>query len=175
MIPLSFLFSFLKLLLILLVGILVFTFLMPIFGLAPYVPTPKKKVKKMLELAGLKPGEKLVDLGLGDGRILIEAAKIGAEAVGYEIDPFLVWLSKKEIKKQGLENKIKIYRKNFWQADLKEADVVTFYGITGIMAKMERKLLKELKPGARVCSYIFPFPKWMPINHDSGIFLYQKS
>lgn len=165
---------FLKLLLVIIAVIFLINLSLPFFGGAPYVPTPQKRVKKMLELAQLKPGEKLVDLGSGDGRILIEAAKLGAEAIGYEIDPFLVLKSKKEIKKQGLENKIKIYRRSFWQADLKEADVVTFYGITGIMKRMEKKLLKELKPGARVCCYVFSFPKWKPINYDSGIFLYRK-
>ncbi|MCX7779044.1 MAG: 50S ribosomal protein L11 methyltransferase [Patescibacteria group bacterium] len=175
MIPLSFIFLFLKLLLVVFVIILLLTFSLPFFGGVPYVPTPEKRVKKMLELAQLKQGEKLVDLGSGDGRILIEAARIGAEAVGYEIDPLLVLTSKKLIKKEGLENKIKIYRKSFWQADLKDADVVTFYGITGIMGRMEKKLLRELKPGARVCSYVFAFPRWEPVRYESGIFLYQKS
>ncbi len=152
-----------------------FYFSIQFFGGVPYLPTPNKNLSKMLELAELKPNELLIDLGSGDGRILIEAAKKGAKAIGYEIDPFLVWTARKEIKKQGLENKIKIYRQSFWKADLKEADVITFYGITGIMGRMEKKLLKGLKPGARVCSYVFSFPNWKPEKHGSGIFLYRKA
>lgn len=171
----QFLISFLKTIALILGLSLLVIFLLPLFGGAPYVPTPKKKVKKMLEMAELKPGEKLIDMGSGDGQILIEATKLGVQAEGYEIDPLLIWLSKKEIRKAGFEAKIKINWKSFWKADVKEADIITFYGIIGIMGKMERKLLAELKPGARVVSYSFAFSKWQPEKHESGIFLYRKS
>jgi len=165
---------FLKLLGFIFLLLFIYNLISPFLSGAPYLPTPYKKVKKMLELAKLKSGEKLVDLGCGDGRVLIEAAKLGVEAIGYEIDPILVYFLRKKIKKLGLEDKIKVYWKNFWKADLSEADVIVFYGITHIMKRMERKLLKELKPGARVCCYIFPFPEWEPEKYEDGIFLYKK-
>lgn len=169
----SFLFSTMKLLVTIGIILMVFTFFLPVFGGAPYVPTPTKRVKKMLEMAELKPGETLIDIGAGDGRILIEAGKSGAQAIGYEIDPLLVYLTRRKIKKLGLEKRVRIFWRSFWKADLKSADVVTFYGITGIMGKMEKKLLSELKPGARVASYIFPFPKWQEEKKEDGIYLYR--
>lgn len=171
----SFLIPLLKTLLILGAILFIFNLFVPIIGGAPYLPTSKQRVKKMLEIAGLKSGEILIDMGSGDGRILIEAAQHGALAIGYEIDPILVYLARRKIKKLGLDKQVKIYWRSFWRADLSKADVVTIYGITGMMKKMEKKLLKELKPGARICSYLFSFPRWDLEKKESGIYFYKKS
>lgn len=165
---------FLKFIIFFILIIIIFTFFLPVLIGAPYLPTSLEKVKKIIELADLKLGEKLVDLGCGDGRILIAAAKNGISVVGYEIDPLLCILAKRKIKKAGFENLVKIYCQSFWRINLEQFDVVIIFGAPGIMDRLEKKLLKELKIGARIISYIFPFPKWELEKKESGIFVYRK-
>lgn len=141
---------------------------------APYVPTHDKTMKKMVMLLNIKPGEKAVDLGSGDGKIVIALAQAGAEAHGYEINPFLVLWSKMNIKKAGLSGKAFIHWKSFWGADFSSFQVVTIYGITYVMKRLEKKLQKELKQGSRVASNAFTFPQWNPIQNDNGVHLYKK-
>jgi ribosomal protein L11 methylase PrmA len=139
---------------------------------APFVPTQKLALEKMIALADIKPGEKLVDLGSGDGRIVIAAAKAGAEAHGYEINPLLVLWSKYKIKKAGLTSKAFIHKKNFWFVDFHKYDIVMLFGISGIMEKLEGKLMTELKPGSRVVSNIFKFPNWQGQTSE-GVSVYR--
>jgi len=164
----------LKIILILGTILFVFNLFVPIIGGAPYLPISKQRVIKMIEMSDLKSNELLIDLGSGDGRILIEAARLGAIAIGYEINPLLVYLTRRKIKKLDLEKQVKIYWRNFWRADVSGADVVTIYGINGIMKKIEKKLLRELKPGARVCSYLFSFSRWSEEKKELGIYFYKK-
>lgn len=173
-VTLPFLLSLVKLLIVIGVFFFILKFFIPVLNGAPYLPTSKERVKKMLDLSELKPGEILIDLGSGDGRILIEAAGRGAKAIGYEINPILVYLTWRKIKKLGLEHKAKIFWENFWKVDFKNADLITIFGASGIMKKLEKKLLKELKSGARICSYIFPLPNLTPIKKEEGIYLYRK-
>ena len=146
--------------LIAIILVLIATYFLGIFRGAPFLPTDQADTQKMVELANLKPGDKLADLGSGDGRILIAAAKLGAEAHGYEINPLLVLWSKWKIKKGGLSDKAFVHWKNYWLEDFSNFDVVTIFGITGIMEKLGEKLSRELKPGSRVICHIFPIPKW---------------
>ncbi|MBI5152062.1 class I SAM-dependent methyltransferase, partial [Candidatus Peregrinibacteria bacterium] len=118
--------------------------------------------------------EKVVDLGSGDGRVVIAFARKGIEAHGYEINPILVWLSRKNIKKAGLKKKAFIHTKNFWTNNFSKFDIVVIYGISHIMRMLERKLQKELKPGSRVICCIFPFRKWQCAKKDEGVYLYVK-
>lgn len=127
-----------------------------LFG-APYLPTSASTAAEMLRLAGLKPGEKLADLGSGDGRLLIAAARAGAEAEGWEINPALWLLSLWNIHRAGVGALVRLG--SYWH-DRVDADVVTLFLIRTQMKRMRRKLLAELKPGARVVSYIFEFPDW---------------
>jgi ribosomal protein L11 methylase PrmA len=145
-----------------------------LFG-APYDPTSEKKAKKLIKLAKIKKGEKAADLGSGDGRLVIAMAKKGAIAHGYEINPFLVWISQRRIKKAGLSKNAKIHWKSFWGVDLKDYDVVVMFQFPTIMKRLKKKLQKELKPKARIVSYHWKFPSWKPkkvINKD--IYLYKK-
>ncbi|RLG10815.1 SAM-dependent methyltransferase [Candidatus Pacearchaeota archaeon] len=144
-----------------------------IYG-APFEPTSNKKLKQIIKLANIKKSEKAVDLGSGDGRIVIEIAKKGAEAHGFEINPFLVFLSRRKIKKQGLENKAFIHWKNFWKEDLGEYDLIVMFQFSTIMKRLEKKLKKELKPSARIISYYWKFPNWKIKNKKENIFVYQK-
>jgi len=153
-------------------GILcIFTFLGFLAGL-PYVPTKYKTLEKIIELAHVQPGEKVADLGSGDGRILIEFAKQGIEAHGFEINPFLVWHSRKQIKVRQLQDKAFVHYKNFWKQDFSQYDIIVIYGIGYIMKKLEEKFAKELKPGARIISSAFEFPKWKATSSGNGLFMY---
>jgi ribosomal protein L11 methylase PrmA len=128
----------------------------------------------MIKLAKIKKGDKAVDLGSGDGRIVIALAKAGAEAHGYEINPFLVWYSRYKIKKAGLKGKAFIHRKSFWKINFKQFDVIMMFQFHTIMDKLKKKLKKELKPKARVVSYYWKFPKWKPNKKIDNIYLYKK-
>lgn len=139
-----------------------------------YVPSTDEKVKKMVDILKAKNGEKAVDLGSGDGRLVIALAKAGAMAYGYEINPFLVAKSRKKIKESGLEKGALILQNNFWNEDLSQFDIVTVYGIHHIMKGLEVKLSKELKWGARVVSNAFSFPSWKCAAKEDGVYLYEQ-
>ena len=151
-----------------------FFVLLPILKGAPFVPISKEKIERAIELVGLKPGQKIADLGSGDGRFLIACAKKGVRAVGFEINPFLVWRANLNIKKEGLQNLAKAKLSNFWWENLSDFDVIFVYGIGHIMKGLEKKLQKELKPGAKVVSFIFQFPNWQSKKEEKGIYIYWK-
>lgn len=146
--------------------VLEYLLLRPLINGAVYFPTSETSVQTMLRLANIKRGEKVVDLGSGDGRVLLAFARAGAEAHGYEINPILVWRSRKAIREAGLQGKIFVHWKSFWRADLSSFDVVILYGIPYIMKKLEVKLGKELKTGTRVLSNIYRFPGWRPTAEE---------
>ena len=149
-------------------------FLLPFLFGAPFQPTNEDKLRKMIKLANIKKGDKAVDLGSGDGRIVIALAKAGAEAHGYEINPFLVLFSKYKIKKEGLDKKAFIHWKSFWSINFRDYNVVTLFQFGTIMNKLEIKLKKELKSKSRVVSYYWEFPKWKPSKHIGNVWLYKK-
>lgn len=130
----------------------------------------------MIELANIKEGEKVYDLGSGDGRLVIMAAKKDAQAVGLEINPFLVLISWVKILLSGTRKNACVKWRNFWWEDVADADVVLLFLITHQMAKMEKKLKKELKPGARVISGSFKFPNWQAKFYDQKhkLYVYEK-
>ena len=131
--------------------------------LAPYYPTPETVVEQMLKLGGLKSGEKMFDLGSGDGRVVIMAAqKFGADATGIEMDPDLWKQSMDSIKSQGLEKKARIIKGDIMKQDLSSADMLTVYLLPSSNDKIRPKLEKELKNGTRVVSHDFLFTGWTP-------------
>jgi len=150
-------------------------------SLAPYVVSPQSIVDRMLELADLKPGEKLYDLGSGDGRILITAVtRFRAKAVGVEISDDLVRSTNTRIRQLGLDNDAQVIHGNFLNVDLSPADVVTLYLATEANEMLRPNLEKELKNGARVVSHEYAVPGWKPKLVDKGsdknshtVFLYQ--
>jgi protein-L-isoaspartate O-methyltransferase len=132
-------------------------------SLAPYVVSPQRIVERMLELAELKPGEVLYDLGSGDGRIVITAVqRYRAKAVGVEISDSLVKSSNERIAKLGLQNWASVIHADLLQVDLSPADVVTIYLMTGSNEILRPNLEKYLKPGARVVSHEYAVPGWKP-------------
>lgn len=126
----------------------------------PFVASGDIKLKAMLELANIMKGQKVADLGSGNGKVVIAFAKQGAQAYGYEINPFLVFLSKYRIKKLGLQKKACVYCKNLWNVDLKEFDVIVIYGIPYMMKQLEEKIQKEATAGTKIISNNFTFPNW---------------
>ncbi len=150
-------------------------------SLAPYVVSPQEIVDRMLELADLKPGEKLYDLGSGDGRILITAVvRFKAKAVGVEISDDLVNSTNTRIRRLGLDNDAQVIHGNFLDVDLSPADVVTLYLATDANEMLRPNLEKYLKKGARVVSHEYTIPGWKPnvVNkdpesHGHVIYLYE--
>jgi len=149
-------------------------FLVSTIGGAIYIPTKEKRVRLMVKLAKIKPGQKAVDIGSGDGRIVLALAKAGAFATGYEINPLLVLRSIITLRKAGMQKQTKILWRNFWFCNFHDYDVVTLFGISYIMGDLEKKLLRELKPGAKVVCNAFPFPHWKPITQADEVYVYQK-
>lgn len=141
---------------------------------APFLPTDKKKVSSMISLAKLKPNETLIDLGSGDGRLLFEAAKQQPKAkiIGVEINPVLYYWSKIKKKFKGAEN-VEIKRKNLWDTNLKEADIVAMFFIDHKMDKIEEKLKKEAEKGTKIISYTFEFPNLKEIKSRNKNYLYR--
>lgn len=131
--------------------------------LAPYAQTPEDVIREMLKLAKVKPSELLVDLGCGDGYVLIIAAsEFKCRCIGYEIDNALVNLAYTRIKELGLENKVKIIHNDLFNADLSDVDVVFLYLTPRMLDSLKWKLEKELKKGARVVSHDYPIEGWRP-------------
>jgi precorrin-6B methylase 2 len=129
--------------------------------LAPFDPTPQEVVERMLALAAVKKNDVLYDLGAGDGRVVVTAAKkYGVRAVGFEIDPGLVKLARENARKQGVEKLVEIRQQDFMNADLSPATVVTLYLSYDGNLVLRPKLMRELKPNARVVSYTFDMGDW---------------
>jgi SAM-dependent methyltransferase len=130
--------------------------------IVPYVPSPEYVVDKMIELAGVKNGDVVYDLGSGDGRIVIAAAKKGARAVGFEIDPDLVAESRANIQKAGVQESAEIRNQDILTVDLSAASVVTMYLLPDVNLKLRPNLLSQLKPGSRIVSHSFDMGDWKP-------------
>lgn len=126
------------------------------------VPTKRAAVAQMIELAEIKPGEKALDIGSGDSRVVIALAEAGALAYGCEINPVLVWYSRLRIWQKGLRGQAFVSTKSFWRYDVSDFAVVTVFGIPGIMERLRLKLQAEMQSGSRVISNIFTFPAWPP-------------
>lgn len=126
----------------------------------PYVPTPPEVVEGMLDMAGLKAGERLIDLGSGDGRIPRAAARRGASALGVEIDGGLVARARSLTRFEGLEERARFVRDDLFTVSLRDADVVTLYLLPAVNERLKPKLLNEMKAGARVVSHAFDMGDW---------------
>ena len=134
--------------------------------LAPYYPTPETVVEKMLEFGGLKPGEKMYDLGSGDGRIVIMAArKFRANATGVEMDKGLWKQSMDRIRGLGLRN-ARVIKGDITRQNYSDADLVTVYLLPSSNVKIRPMLEKQLKKGARVVSHDFEFTGWTPVKTE---------
>jgi tRNA G37 N-methylase Trm5 len=128
-----------------------------------YVPTPQEVVDKMLEIADVKKGDVLYDLGSGDGRIPVTAAKkFGIRAVGIDIDPVRIGEANANAKKNGVDKLVQFRNQDLFRANIKEATVVTLYLLPELNVKLRPKLWRELKPGTRIVSHQFDMGDWKP-------------
>lgn len=142
----------------------------------PFVTTSSDTVKSVVETADFPPEQRdrieAVDLGSGDGRVVLELAKKGFQVTGYEIKADLVQRSRQRIKNENLTTKAVIYHESYWDADLSPFDLVYLYGMGSILGRLEKKLEQELRPGTKVISNIFRFPTWKYKKSKDNLFLY---
>ena len=151
------------------IGFVSFIFVIA-FG-APFLPTLKPQVKKAIDLIDLNPGQTLLELGSGDGRILNEAAKRKIYCIGYELNPILViysmWLTRKNRKY------IKIRMRNYWNIELPKCDGVFVFLLTPYMEKLDKKIVKEKHGRVKLVSFAFEIPNKKPDKTLDGLFLYK--
>jgi cyclopropane fatty-acyl-phospholipid synthase-like methyltransferase len=164
------------LLAVIIVVIILLSIQWPVLTGAPWWPTPSGKVRRMLEMAQVQPDEVVYDLGCGDGRVAIAAAKwFGARAVGIEIDPLRFLLAQSLVTILGLHKRITLHLGNFFSRDVSQADVIFTYLLQDTNERLFEKLRQELRPGTRVVSHSYTFPEWQLLEQDEAqhIYLYQ--
>jgi ubiquinone/menaquinone biosynthesis C-methylase UbiE len=130
----------------------------------PYVPTKQEVVEEMLRMAGVKPGDVVYDLGCGDGRIVITAAqKFGARGIGVDINPQRIAEANANARRAGVEKEVTFKLGDLFEADIREATVVTLYLLPDVNLRLKPKLIRDLKPGTRVVSHDFSMgDDWKP-------------
>jgi hypothetical protein len=126
-----------------------------------WVPTPQTLVDKMLDMAKVTPKDYVIDLGSGDGRTVITAAKRGARAMGIEYNPEMVELSKRSATKEGVNDKATFIKADLFESDFSEATVITMFLLSSINLKLRPKIL-DLRPGTRIVSNTFDMAEWKP-------------
>jgi len=138
----------------------------------PFVPTPETVVDEMLSMAKVGPNDTVIDLGSGDGRIVIAAAKRGARAIGIDIDPERIKEANENAKENGVQDKVQFIRQNLFDADLKPATVLSMYLLPSVNMKLRPKILSDLKPGTRVVSHAFDMGDWKPDQQQEQVYLW---
>ena len=135
--------------------------------IVPYVPTPQEVVERMLELAEVKKGDVIYDLGSGDGRIVVTAAKkYGVKAIGFEIDPQRIKESAENIKKAGVGHLVEIRQQDIRTVDLSPASVLTMYLLPEVNLMIRPNIWKQMRPGSRVVSHDFDMGDWKPLKTE---------
>jgi SAM-dependent methyltransferase len=128
-----------------------------------FVPTPQALVEEMLATANVQKGEKVYDLGCGDGRIVITAAKkYGANGTGIDIDPKRIREATENAKNAGMQDQVKFLKADLFESDFKDADVISLYLLTTLNRKLRPKILAETRPGTRIVSHAFTMGEWEP-------------
>jgi SAM-dependent methyltransferase len=140
-----------------------------LFG-APYLPTLKKRAEDAFDLLDLKPGQILLELGSGDGRILRMAAKKGIKGIGYELNPLLVWYS--QARNWRYRKLISFKCRNFWQVKLPECDGIYTFLLDKYMLKLDKKIIQEKHKSVKLVSFAFKIPDKKIIKQKNALFLY---
>ena len=142
-----------------------------VFVGAPYLPILNRDAQQLLDLAHLKPGQTIIDLGSGDGRLLRAAAKRGVRGVGYEINPWLVWVSR--LVCWRYRNLVTIYLADYWRVKLPPSDTIYVFLLDRYMTKLDHKLTHELTRPTQVVSYVFEIPGRTPVRRNRNTCVYQ--
>jgi cyclopropane fatty-acyl-phospholipid synthase-like methyltransferase len=145
-----------------------------LFG-SPWYPISRKSLRRALDFCEARAGERIVDLGSGDGRVLIAAAKeYGLLATGIEIDPIKVWLSNLKVRRAGVQDRVNIVRADLFDYNYREADILFVYLTHQAMDKLFPDILEQLKPTVKILSHKFCIRGMMPdkVNADKTLFLY---
>ena len=127
-----------------------------------FVPTRDAVIEAMLDTAGVGPNDIVYDLGCGDGRIVVAAAKRGARAVGIDIDPQRITEAKQRAADEGVTDKVTFLEQDLFQSDIREATVVTLYLLPSLNVKLRPMLMEQLRPGTRIVSHDFDMGDWKP-------------
>src|SRR5690349_3287206 len=139
----------------------------PVKDAGPYVPSPQSVVADMLRYADVGPSDFLIDLGSGDGRIVLTAAKVfGARGFGVEIKEELVEKSNLAAKNEGLAERVKFMKQDLFKTDMSQATVITMYLLPDTVNLLKDKFLNELKPGTRIVSHDYPLTGWKPVKYE---------
>lgn len=156
---------------LLLGAMLVFVFSFVVLFGAPFLPTLNKRVDDAFELLDLKPGDTLLELGSGDGRVLKRAAKKGIRGIGYELNPLLVWYS--QISCWRYRKLVTFKCRNYWQVTLPPADAVFVFLLDKYMPKLDKKITADIKPPFKLVSHAFKIPGKKISKQKNGLFLYE--
>jgi SAM-dependent methyltransferase len=132
-----------------------------------YVPTPQVVVDRMLDMAGVKSGDFMIDFGCGDGRMVVSAAKRGARGYGVDINPARINEANENARKAGVTDKVEFKIADLFQEDLSKADVMAMYLLTDINLRLRPKILDTMKPGTRIVSHAFDMGDWEPDERDT--------
>ena len=155
----------------LVVGILLFCFCFVLLFGAPFLPTLKPQITAALDLLDLKPGETLLELGCGDGRVLMAAAKRGVKGVGYELNPILACIAWLRTRRYG--GKVRIIWGDYWRAEWPEAQGVFGFILTRYMRKLDKKVMQYPYKPIQVASFAFEIPGALKIGYKEGVYLYR--
>lgn len=132
-------------------------------GDVPYVPTPPAVVEAMLKLGRIQASDFVIDLGCGDGRIVVmAAAKFGARGMGYDLNPERISEANANAKQAGVADRVKFVERNLFEAEVREATLVTLYLLPDVNLRLRPRLLRELKTGTRIVSHSFDMAEWKP-------------
>lgn len=148
--------------------LLSFSFVL-LFG-APYLPTLKRQIQTSLDLLDLAPGQRLLELGSGDGRVLLAAARRGHTAVGYELNPILVLISR--IRLFRYRRTVTVMWGNYWSATWEPTDAIFFFGLQKFMEKLDKKITQECRKPVKLVSFGFRFASRHPALSKDGVYLY---
>jgi SAM-dependent methyltransferase len=158
-------------LLVIIVLILIACFGGVLFFGAPYLPTLTPQVHTALELANLKPGQTLLELGCGDGKVLIAAAQVGVHAVGYELNPILALIA--WLRTRRFHGEVKVVCGNFWASEWPPADAIFTFLLDRYMVRLDTRITSSIKKPLKLVSFAFQIPNKTPTLEKSGVFLYE--
>ena len=141
---------------------------------APFVKSRQDRIETMLKLAEIQPGMRVLELGSGDGTLVAGAAKLGAIAQGIEINPFLVWYSRRKTRKAGLADSTTFLCANIFNISLaeKKPEILLLYLLPGTLAKLREKLVAELPTGTRIISNAFRIDGLTPVAQENSVYVY---